>query len=68
MAVEHFKGNDTFYIKEKWEKEANMLFSVDEWEESSEQQWKTSYPGEDRDRKIKLFFFMIKTEDVGDHA
>lgn len=40
--VEDLKGNDTVYIKQKWEREANIVLSIDEWEEINEQQWKTT--------------------------
>lgn len=40
--VEKIKGNNTTYIKEKWEKEAGKVLTEEEWEEISEQQWKTT--------------------------
>lgn len=40
--VEDLKGNDTVHIKERWEREANIVISVDEWEEINEQQWRTT--------------------------
>ena len=40
--VEKLKGNNTAYIKEKWEKEAGRMLSEEEWENISEQQWKTT--------------------------
>ena len=41
-AVEDLKGTDTVYIKERWERDANIVISVDEWEEINEQQWRTT--------------------------
>ncbi len=40
--VENLKGNDTVYIKERWEREANIMLTVDKWEEINEQQWKAT--------------------------
>ncbi len=30
--VEDLKGTDTVYIKERWERDANIVISVDEWD------------------------------------
>lgn len=40
--VQDLKGKDTMYIKERWEREANIVISVNEWEEIYEQQWRTT--------------------------
>lgn len=40
--VGNLKGNDTVYIKEQWENEEKMMLSVEEGEETSEQQWRTT--------------------------
>lgn len=41
--MEDLKGIDTVYTKEKWERDANIVISVDKWEEMNEQQWRTTY-------------------------
>ena len=39
---ENLKGDNSKYIKEKWEKEAGSLISEEEWEQINEQQWRTT--------------------------
>lgn len=41
IGLENLKENDTVYIKAKWEREANIVISLDEWEMINEQQWKS---------------------------
>ena len=56
MGVEDLKGNGTLY-KEKWEKEANIVISVDVWQQIHEQD--ASYLGVNMDFKKKKTRFFI---------
>lgn len=40
--LENLKNQDTQYIKQKWEAEANITLSLEEWEEINQHVWKTS--------------------------
>lgn len=65
--VEHLKGNYTLYIIEKQEKEANIVLSVDKWEEIDEQQWKTTSPYLEREygwKNVTRFFFITPAQKI----
>lgn len=70
MGVENLKGNNTVYIKERWEREANIMLTEDEWE-INEQQWKTTCSLSWREhgwKNITRYFVTLaqkKYQDIG---
>ena len=52
----------TRYIKEKWEREANMIISVDDWEEIVGQQWQSTCSLSWRDHGWKNVIRFFRTQ------